>query len=158
MPDDLANFITDVENRDDVAEVVILGDLVDQWVAPVKNTPNTFVDVLTAGNNAAIVAALQELCANPNVKVTYVAGNHDMLSFEEQNKETLTTTFPGIRIISESPGMGAYTKNQVIWAEHGHRYTMFNCTRHMEPRRQPPPSGIFCLQDGSYQIRQHPDR
>ena len=124
--DDLAKFITDVENRDDVAEVVILGDLVDQWVAPVKNTPNTFIDVLTAGNNAAIVAALQGLCANPDVKVTYVAGNHDMLSFEEQNKAILTAAFPGLQIVSESPGMGAYTKNQVIWAEHGHRYTMFN--------------------------------
>jgi UDP-2,3-diacylglucosamine pyrophosphatase LpxH len=124
--DDLAKFLTDVENRDDVAEVVILGDLVDQWVVPVKNTPNTFADVLTAGNNAAIVAALQGLCANPDVKVTYVAGNHDMLSFEEQNKAILTSAFPGLQIVSESPGMGAYTKNQVIWAEHGHRYTMFN--------------------------------
>jgi len=124
--DDLANFFTDVENRDDVAEVVILGDLLDQWVAPVKNTPNTFADVLAASNNARIVAALQELCANPNLKVSYVVGNHDMLSFEEQNKATLTTTFPGLQVISKSPGMGAYTKNQVIWAEHGHRYTLFN--------------------------------
>jgi UDP-2,3-diacylglucosamine pyrophosphatase LpxH len=124
--DDLANFLTDVENRDDVAEVVILGDLVDQWVAPVKNTPNTFADVLAASNNATIVAALKKLCANPDFKVTYVAGNHDMLSFEEQNKEILMTTFPGLQVISDSPGMGAYTKNEVIWAEHGHRYTMFN--------------------------------
>jgi UDP-2,3-diacylglucosamine pyrophosphatase LpxH len=123
---DLADFLTAVGNREDVAEVVILGDLVDQWVAPVQNTPNTFSDVLTAGNNVAIVAALQALCANPNLKVTYVVGNHDMLSFEEQNQATLMTTFPGLQVISDSPGMGAYTKNQVIWAEHGHRYTMFN--------------------------------
>lgn len=123
---DLANFFNAVKNRNDVAEVVILGDLVDQWVAPVKNTPNTFADVLAASNNATIVTALKELCANPNLKVTYVAGNHDMLSFEEQNKETLVSTFPGLQVISDSPGMGAYTKNEVIWAEHGHRYTMFN--------------------------------
>ncbi|MFZ2445913.1 MAG: metallophosphoesterase [Syntrophobacteraceae bacterium] len=124
--DDLAKFISDVASRADVAEVVILGDLVDEWVAPVKNTPNTFTDVLTAGNNTAIVAALQELCANPDIKVTYVTGNHDMLSFEDENKAILAATFPGLQIVSQSPGMGAYAKNQVIWAEHGHRYTMFN--------------------------------
>ena len=124
--DDLADFLNGVGKRDDVAEVVILGDLVDQWVTPVKNGPNSFSDVLAASNNTAIVAALKELCANPNFKVTYVAGNHDMLSFEDQNKETLVTTFPGLQVISDSPGIGAYTKNDVIWAEHGHRYTMCN--------------------------------
>lgn len=124
--DNLAGFITDLNTRDDVAEVVILGDLVDQWVVPVKNTPNTFADVLTAGDNAAVVASLQRLCANPDLKVTYVTGNHDMLSFQDENKAILAAAFPGLQIISDSPGMGAYTKNQVIWAEHGHRYTMFN--------------------------------
>jgi UDP-2,3-diacylglucosamine pyrophosphatase LpxH len=124
--DDLARFITDVNNRDDVAEVVILGDFVDQWVTPVKDMPNTFIDVLTATNNTAIVAALQGLCANPDVKVTYVTGNHDLLSFKAHNKAILRAAFPGLRIVSESPGMGAYTKNRVIWAEHGHRYAMFN--------------------------------
>ena len=141
--DDLANFLVGLENRDDVAEVVILGDLVDQWVVPMKNTPNTFIDVLTAGNNAAIVAALQRLCANPDLKVTYVTGNHDMLSFEAQNKATLRAVFPGLKIVSESPGMGAYTKNKVVWAEHGHRYTMFNAPDTWSHRGSHLPLGYF---------------
>jgi hypothetical protein len=29
-------------------------------------------------------------------------------------------------ILSDSPGLGAYTKDNVIWAEHGHRYCLFN--------------------------------
>jgi hypothetical protein len=67
------------------------------------------------------------LCARiKDIKVTYVVGNHDMLSFKEDNKREIQHAFPGMNIISDSPGMGAYNKDNVIWAEHGHRYTMFN--------------------------------
>ncbi len=123
---DLADFLKDVNTRDDVAELVILGDLVDDWVSPIGDTPQSFSDVLDAGNNAGIVANLQAICANPNIAVTYVVGNHDMLSFQSQNKDTLADYFPGMTILSDAPGMGAYSKNRVIWAEHGHRYTLFN--------------------------------
>jgi UDP-2,3-diacylglucosamine pyrophosphatase LpxH len=124
--DTLADFLNEVNARDDVAELVILGDLLDEWVTPVVISPQTFADVLAASNNAGIVAALQAVCSNPNIKVTYVTGNHDMLSFEDPNKSLIADTFPGMNIISESPGLGAYTKDNVIWAEHGHRYCLFN--------------------------------
>jgi len=124
--DDLAQFLNQVNARDDVAELVILGDLLDDWVSPVKDSPQAFADILAASNNAGIVAALQAVCRNSNIKVTYVVGNHDMLSFETLNKAIIANTFPGMNIISESPGLGAYTKNDVIWAEHGHRYCLFN--------------------------------
>ena len=29
-------------------------------------------------------------------------------------------------IVSDPPGLGAYAKDDVIWAEHGHRYCLFN--------------------------------
>jgi UDP-2,3-diacylglucosamine pyrophosphatase LpxH len=105
---------------------VILGDLLDDWVSPVKDSPQAFAEILAASNNAGIVAALKAVCQNPSIKVTYVTGNHDMLSFEDQNKATIADAFPGMNIISESPGLGAYTKDDVIWAEHGHRYCLFN--------------------------------
>jgi len=123
---DLAQFLNNVNTRDDVAELIILGDLLDDWVSPVKYTPQTFSEILAAHNNANVVAALQDVCHNPNIAVTYVTGNHDMLSFESQNKEVIANAFPGMTIISDSPGLGAYTKDNVIWAEHGHRYTLFN--------------------------------
>ncbi|MFC1454332.1 metallophosphoesterase [Verrucomicrobiota bacterium] len=123
---EVAEFINRVNARDDVAELIILGDLLDDWVEPVKNAPHTFADILTAQNNVEIVAALQNVCQNPNITATYVTGNHDLLSFEPANKASITNTFPGLNIISDSPGLGAYSKNDVIWAEHGHRYCMFN--------------------------------
>ena len=52
--DDLAQFLNTVNARDDVAELVILGDLLDDWVSPVKDLPQAFADILTASNNAGI--------------------------------------------------------------------------------------------------------
>jgi UDP-2,3-diacylglucosamine pyrophosphatase LpxH len=123
---DLAEFLDEVNARDDVAELIILGDLLDDWVSPVTTTPQAFADILGAGNNAAVTAALRAVCDNPDIAVTYVVGNHDMLSFESQNKEIIANAFPGMTILSDSPGLGAYTRDNVIWAEHGHRYTLFN--------------------------------
>ncbi len=123
---DLAQFLNNVNTRDDVAELIILGDLLDDWVSPVKYNPQTFAEILAAHNNSGVVAALQKVCHNPDIAVTYVTGNHDMLSFESQNKEVIANAFPGMTIISDSPGLGIYTKDKVIWAEHGHRYTLFN--------------------------------
>lgn len=124
---DLAQFLNDLNNREDVAELVILGDLLDDWVCPAEDLPNRFQQILEADINQGIVKALGDLCQNEEIAVTYVVGNHDMLSWMTENKELIQSYFPNLRIISDSPGMGAYyDADQVIWAEHGHRYTMFN--------------------------------
>ena len=123
---DLARFLSDLNKRDDVAELIILGDLLDDWVSPVEYTPQTFSDILSANYNNGVVPALQEVCHNNDIAVTYVTGNHDMLSFKPENKDVISGAFPNMNIISNSPGMGAYTKDNIIWAEHGHRYTLFN--------------------------------
>jgi UDP-2,3-diacylglucosamine pyrophosphatase LpxH len=123
---DLASFLDNVNTRDDVAELIILGDMLDDWVSPAEYTPQTFADIIAANYSTGVVPALQEVCDNPNIAVTYVTGNHDMLSFESENKEVIANAFPGMTIISDSPGLGAYSSDNVIWAEHGHRYTLFN--------------------------------
>jgi UDP-2,3-diacylglucosamine pyrophosphatase LpxH len=123
---DLASFLDNVNTRDDVAELIILGDMLDDWVSPAEYTPQTFADIIAANYSTRVVPALQEVCDNPNIAVTYVTGNHDMLSFESENKEVIANAFPGMTIISDSPGLGAYSSDNVIWAEHGHRYTLFN--------------------------------
>ena len=122
----LATFINQVNEREDVAELVILGDMLDDWVETIENNPHTFYDILVSTNNAEVVAALRSICQNPNITVTYVVGNHDLLAFEAANQTSITNIIPGLHIIADSPGLGAYTKNNVIWAEHGHRYCMFN--------------------------------
>ncbi len=122
----LAAFLSEVNARDDVAELIILGDMLDDWVTPVGYTPQTFSDIISANYSTGLVPAFQAICQNPNIAVTYVTGNHDLLSFESQNKAVIAAAFPGMNIVSDAPGLGVYTKNNVIWAEHGHRYTLFN--------------------------------
>ncbi|MDD5483457.1 MAG: metallophosphoesterase [Kiritimatiellae bacterium] len=122
----LATFIQGMNAREDVAELIILGDMLDDWIETVENAPHTFRNILVSPNNAEIVAALRAVCQNPEITVTYVVGNHDLLTFKPENKTAITNILPGLNIISDEPGLGAYTKNNVIWAEHGHRYCMFN--------------------------------
>ncbi len=123
---DLARFLTDLNKRDDVAELIILGDLLDDWVSPVSYTPQGFSDILSANMNNGVVPALQAICHNQDIDVTYVTGNHDMLSFQPGNKDVISAAFPDMKIISDAPGLGAWKRDDIIWAEHGHRYTLFN--------------------------------
>jgi len=122
----LAQFLESLLQRDDVAELIIIGDLLDDWVSPVEIASSSFANILSASINQNIVNTLKAICQDPNIKVTYLTGNHDLLSFEQQNKAIIQAAFPGMTIISEAPGVGAYSKDNVIWAEHGHKYTLFN--------------------------------
>ena len=105
---------------------MILGDLLDDWMVPIDDVPSTFQQILEAPHNAPVVSALQEICDNPSIQVTYVTGNHDLLSFQPEAKTLIENTFPGIIISSDDPGLGDYTIDKVLWAEHGHRYSLFN--------------------------------
>lgn len=122
----LADFLESLNSRPEVSELVILGDLLDDWMVPIDDAPSTFQEILDATHNQPVVTALQEICNNSYIQVTYVTGNHDLLSFEEETKALIESTFPGMIICSDEPGLGAYTIDDVLWAEHGHRYSLFN--------------------------------
>jgi UDP-2,3-diacylglucosamine pyrophosphatase LpxH len=122
---DLAGFFSSIGERSDVSELVILGDLVDDWVIPTDRTPRSFDAILGADQNAAVVEALQAVCKTA-IHVTYVTGNHDLLSFQQENTTTLNAFFPEMTVVSNEPGLGAYARDGVLYAEHGHRYDLFN--------------------------------
>ena len=125
---DVADFINQTSQRSDVGEFVILGDLLDEWVYPMTSQPysDAFHQILNTEKNGPIVSALQNICSNENIKVTYVTGNHDMLSFEQDNKSVIQSFFPEMEIVSEDPGLGNVSWDDVVLAEHGHRYCLFN--------------------------------
>ena len=59
----VAAFLNWLGKREDVAELIILGDLFDGWVCPMHHAPTMdFMDILTAPENAPIVDALKSLC------------------------------------------------------------------------------------------------
>jgi metallophosphoesterase superfamily enzyme len=91
---DLAEFLKSLSSRDDVAELVILGDMLDDWVCPAGEEPNSFGDILYDPINHDIRENLRALCENKDIEVTYMVGNHDMLSFEKENKREIQYPFP----------------------------------------------------------------
>lgn len=139
----LTQFLLETNQRSDVAELVIMGDLVDDWVVPVQEAPNSFEDILSDPVNKGVVNALQALCRNPAIKVTYLTGNHDLLSWQKENKAVLNRYFPEMEIVSEYPGYGAWSKDRVVWAEHGHRYCLFNAADVWNEKPSQLPLGYF---------------
>lgn len=112
-------------NRSEIDELVINGDLFDQWFIPVSYTGPTELKTFfkqVAENNAEIVAALVRLIKS-GVTVTYVPGNHDLLLTDE----ILAELIPGIKQVRDVTGLGTYrtgARSEIV-IEHGHRYNTF---------------------------------
>jgi UDP-2,3-diacylglucosamine pyrophosphatase LpxH len=116
---EFAEFLASVETDQTVAELVLVGDVLDNWVWPhLDEAPPTFNGILNAEANQAVVTALQHLLAEGNVRVTYVQGNHDMDAWGDL-ESLLRSTFQGLDYEKTGIGRGP------LWAEHGSRHAMF---------------------------------
>ena len=127
--DALVKFLTVVRQAPHVKELVIAGDMFDEWVAPMDATTfdgknqSEFVDLIAAAN-LEVLAAFNNIINDGQVKVTYVPGNHDMLVTSADIQRIL----PGINEARDTQGLGAYTpdgRSEII-IEHGHRYDFYN--------------------------------
>ncbi len=126
----LVSFLNLVRQMPNVKELVIAGDLFDEWVAPVNadtfdgKSESQFVDTIAAANKP-VVDAINNIIEDGAITVTYIPGNHDMLL----ESADIQRVFPGIYEARESAkGLGAYTPldHSEIVIEHGHRYDFFN--------------------------------
>ncbi len=125
----LVNFLNQLRQRPDVKELVIAGDLFDEWVAPVEYdtfdgaSQSGFVDAITAANRP-VIDAFNGIIQEGSIKVTYVPGNHDMLA----ESSDIQRIFPGISQARDVKGLGAYAPSDrpELVIEHGHRYDFFN--------------------------------
>ncbi len=109
----------------DIDELVIAGDLLDQWFIPITYPDFTdlgaFFDKV-AENNASIMTAFEKVIQS-GIKVSYVPGNHDLLLDEE----TLAKILPGIFQYRDTNGLGTYrtgVRSEIV-IEHSHRYDSF---------------------------------
>jgi len=120
----LANLLGQIKNSDNVAELVIAGDLMDQWVIPMGyELPSSLSDYndMIVRNNKEIVDGINAIITQGKTRVTYVPGNHDML-FTAAEAERI---FPGINQARDAAGLGAYRPTPQIAIEHGHRYNIY---------------------------------
>lgn len=128
----LEQFLKDLSNAPEVKEVVILGDLFDQWVLPVEYDPITSFDAICSNPaNKGVIDGLKALAAAPDakIKLAYVPGNHDMaldVAGIAATKQFLEAQFPGIRFFCDNLRPWGVYGVGTIAAEHGNRYCLFN--------------------------------
>ena len=124
----LCQFLQEVRRSKTVAELIIGGDLLDEWYLPSRE--NTFqgkssLDYVKQiyASNRVFFDVINKIIKEGYIKVTYVPGNHDLLITQED----VQSIMPGINFVLDegrSLGTGTYRpdacKSMVV--EHCHRY------------------------------------
>jgi UDP-2,3-diacylglucosamine pyrophosphatase LpxH len=119
----LVDFLHQIRYSPNVKELVIAGDLLDEWFLPmdyiVPPSESAFADAVSA-NNKTVIDGFNGIISDSNIRVTYVPGNHDMLVTEAD----IERIFPGINQARDTQGLGTYITgvNSEIAIEHGNRY------------------------------------
>jgi len=107
-----ADFLIYLNNNPQIEEIILLGDIMDNWVCPVDINPPTFEEIVAAEINNEVVTNLKTL--SENKKTLYIPGNHDMSVTED----FLQANFKNIVIQNE------YNQED-IFASHGSEYSIF---------------------------------
>ena len=129
----------------DVKEVIILGDLFDDWVCPAQLDPmpaklgiSKFHEISQAPQNVEAINNLKAIADDDQKDLIYVPGNHDMLITEE----IITNIIPGIKYMGTGQGQGVYTADGIS-GEHGNMYTLFNAPDPYSNKGKTLPLGYF---------------
>lgn len=136
--DNLASFLNYIDTSSDTSEVILLGDILDDWVCPVDKVPPTYDDIINAEKNDNLVKSLKRLSANKAIKVVYLPGNHDM----HVTKEFIYNNFPDMIYGGSAENMSVFTDGR-LHAEHGSTHAMFNAPDLMNNYRKRLPLGYF---------------
>ncbi|MFK5856284.1 MAG: metallophosphoesterase [Bacteroidota bacterium] len=131
-------------------ELVIMGDIFDEWIIPysispfdsaygVTNTREYFESIANAQDNLLIIDKLKSIALNPDIILTYLPGNHDMRLTEE----IFTAIIPNSQWKSDAVGLGSYSPTKSIVLEHGHRYDFINCPEPLVNNGHILPPGFF---------------
>jgi len=128
----LTEFLKEIRSSETVKELVIGGDMLDEWYIPTRTdtygggTQADFVKKTVAANKE-VFDVINGIIADGKVKVTYVPGNHDM-GFTPEN---IDLAMPGInqaRDAANKTEVGTYHPEGYpqIAIEHSHRYDFFS--------------------------------
>lgn len=140
-PDEAENFsdfLDHFSTREDVKELILLGDIMNNWVCPVDLEPPAFDEIIQAKHNQSITQRLRALAGNQEIKVVYVPGNHDMTI----TKETINNHFPGIVFGGTATNNSVYRTSRLL-AEHGNAHAMFTAPDPINDPRSRLPLGYY---------------
>ncbi len=125
----LEKLLKQIKAAPNVKELVIAGDMLDEWFVPATidtyqgKDQADFVKRIAA-TNKGVIDALKSIIQEKKIIVTYVPGNHD-LTITAANVEMI---LPGINQARDAEqGLGTYSPVDCpkIAIEHGHRYNFF---------------------------------
>ena len=128
----LEQFLKEVRDSKTIKELVIAGDMLDEWYIPTRvdtyggGTQADFVKKSVAANKG-VFDLLNAIIEEGKVKVTYVPGNHDMGFLPEH----IDMAMPGVNQARDEGAkypVGTYYPDGFpqIAIEHAHRYDFFN--------------------------------
>ncbi len=148
--DVLTDYLEYVDNHPNIKELVLLGDLFDEWMVPYNRKPfdsnqninsskDYFKAIANASINQPIFKKLSDISSGGIIDVIYVPGNHDMLITQEIIEELI----PNVKWKSDVTGLGKYNPVDEIHMEHGHRFDFFNCPQPLINEGQILPPGYF---------------
>ena len=126
----LNQFLNEVRASSTIKELVIAGDMFDEWYIPTRT--NTYENksqsdfiLKTLAANKVIFDVINGIISDKKIKVTYIPGNHDM-GF---TPESIDLAMSGVNQArdKEENGLGTYNPDNYpeIAIEHGHRYDFF---------------------------------
>jgi UDP-2,3-diacylglucosamine pyrophosphatase LpxH len=121
----LIEFLQRIAATSDVREVVLNGDILDEWFLPLSfvETDRDAFYRKNLENNGDVVAAFKDIM-DAGIKLVYVVGNHDM----SVNVQYIEEAIPDMIVCSQHLGVGLYRtgdRNEIV-IEHGHRYDVFS--------------------------------
>jgi len=125
----LQKLLKQIHESPNIKELVIAGDLLDEWFVPATvdtyagNDQRDFVQRI-AKTNKDVIDGFNKIIQSGKILVTYVPGNHD-LTITAENVDLI---LPGInQVRDKEQGLGTYSPADYpkIAIEHGHRYNFF---------------------------------
>jgi len=161
----LEKLLKQIKAAPNVKELVIAGDLVDEWFVPA--TTDTYqgkdqADFVKriAKANKGVFDVINGIIQEGKILVTYVPGNHD-LTITAANIESI---LPGINQARDAVlGLGTYSPPDYpkIAIEHGHRYNFFCAPDPISNQKTAPgtilPPGYFFTRIAAlYVVQGHP--
>jgi UDP-2,3-diacylglucosamine pyrophosphatase LpxH len=116
-----AAFLRYLNSREDISEIVMVGDILDTWICPIDAVPPSYQEILEAKGNESIVKALQAIDGNSKKGLIYLPGNHDMTV----DKATIKKFFPNTVFGGNHLAGAQYVVDSCV-AEHGTSSAMYN--------------------------------
>ncbi|MDD2307073.1 MAG: metallophosphoesterase [Prolixibacteraceae bacterium] len=161
----LEKILKQIKAATNVKELVIAGDMLDEWFVPAN--VNTYqgkdqIDFVKriAATNKGVFDVINSIIKEKKIRVTYVPGNHD-LTITANNVESV---LPGINQARDKElGLGTYSPANAtkIAIEHGHRYNFFCAPDPISNQDTAPgtilPPGYFYTRIAVLHVMQEPE-